>query len=412
MILYHGTSKKFDEFDISKSPLDVLWFTSNAQKAQQYSKSRPGLNSRVITVEVPDAKYPILSEDKGSHLTLLKNISNLKNNKEIAAWVGQETFVVLNPDIIKIIDDGRKDKRMYREPKPVIPSFDVNINNEVGELPGSPRVSPVHPDRIRIYHGTYKDFDNFRSDKNYFASNIGFAREYAAGSEAPQQTGMSIMHPSMQRIITADIPVNIYMDNIHKFSNEIVLPADIANKHVVDDGRNSPLYGDLSCYNENYLPLDTVNCKDPNNRIFNIPEGEKFFGSYAEGDYHANYFIMPGPFEKRIVHVFDKYFYDAKKKKIYYQFDDGSVLVTKGKDPLENGFVTLGMLDVRTYKKAPPKIKDTLDGLWMSYDNARSGKTKMHRMPYYKIGTPRLVNTKQKHKTRPMWFKPPRMPKR
>ena len=284
----------------------------------------------------------------------------------------------------------------------------------ITELPGSPHSSPADPDRVRIYHGTFKDFDNFSDGEVFFASGIGFARQYAGGSEAPPQPGINIIHPSMQRIVVADIPIDVYKNNVQKYTHEIVLPAELANEYVIDDGRNSPLYGNMSCYNENYLPLNTENCNDPNNRVFNIPDGEKFFGLWAEGDYHANYWMIPRSFDKRIVHVFDKYYYDAKAKKIYYYFEDGSVLVTKGDDPLKNGFITLGMLDTRSYKKLP-KRNNKLEDLWIPYDEARMGNTKMRRLMKRNAPIPilpEIVSTKQAKKSKPKWFKPPRMPRK
>ena len=114
---------------------------------------------------------------------------------------------------------------------------------------------------VRVYHGTIHDFDKFRPWKAshgsgpeiWFAESLRDARFYSMG------LGRKFTPPWKQRIITADLPLDVY----HEYKSpveddEIIMPYNVANQYVVDDGRNNPLYGNSDCYdNATMLPLNT-----------------------------------------------------------------------------------------------------------------------------------------------------------
>ena len=218
--------------------------------------------------------------------------------------------------------------------KKIINDMNYTSNNKDGKY--RPYTVINEDGTLRIYHGTGYDYDfkNYKYDYISFSPKLLTARVYASiGSESYDYNDIVPLHK--KRIITADIPLDIY-DTYENdvVGYEIALPINIAEKHIVDDGRNSPLYGSDKCYdNVTLLPLNTPECQDKSNRIFYNPDN-----SPGTVDYDASFWLSQ-PYA--IVHSFDSYYYDDTNEVLYYKFDDGSVLETPADDPTKYGFLVI-----------------------------------------------------------------------
>jgi hypothetical protein len=124
-IVYHGTRRSFDNFDMSKSdPRDYgIWFHENEAVARGYGAKAYGLPNRVISA-ILDIKNPFVSKNRDIKITpeymeLLKKLGFDGVKRELDKE-GNE-WAVFSPSQIKIIDETNETSDQYQN----------RINNKV-----------------------------------------------------------------------------------------------------------------------------------------------------------------------------------------------------------------------------------------------------------------------------------------
>ena len=254
-------------------------------------------------------------------------------------------------------------------------------------------------DKVRLYHGTFMDFDKFNNTV-YATRDLNSARHYANGLEAAVgeyigEGKKKIIHPSEQRIVTMDIPLNLFgsiTEEIHTEESDkqwpyysqsgnatvddrgwqIIIHPDIANQYVGDDGRDSILYGSKECYHDITM-LPKEDCHDPNNKIFNDPDKLIEPSDGSEYGINTHWEVMAAGRDS-VVHSFDSYYYDEDNKIVHYKFEDGNVLSAYSKDPTKYGFIIQGeniinpLIAESNYNDI--KLNKPMKSDWISYKKA------------------------------------------